>query len=82
MGKKIYVVTGSEDGVLGAFGSKKKAIKAAHTYVGKEVGIPIVLSYVPSDFNSSGNVVYGEWCSAKVEELILNLNPLPEKETA
>lgn len=78
MGKKIYVVTGSEDGLLGAFGSKKKAIKAAHTYVGERYS-----GWTPS----GDNTIYGNWCSAKVEETELNYNPLlthrrAKKETA
>ena len=79
MGKKIYVVTGSEDGLLGAFGSKTKAIKAAHIYVGERY-----CGWTPS----GDNTLYGNWSSAKVEETELNYNPLlnhrhiAKKETA
>ena len=67
MGKKIYIVTGSADGLLGAFGSKKKAIKAAEVYVGE-----LYSGWTPT----GDNTIYGDWASATVEETELNCNPL------
>ena len=70
MGKKIYVVTGSGDGLIGAFSSKKKAIETAEIYVGERHD-----GWIPSD-----GTIYGDCASATINELILDFNPLPEKE--
>lgn len=34
MNKKIYIVRGSEDGVIGAYSNKKKAFESSLRYVG------------------------------------------------
>jgi hypothetical protein len=60
---KVYQVNGSEDGVLGIYGNKKRAIQAAIQYVENSGG---------EDYNIDNNNAYityieGEYSSANVE---------------
>jgi len=63
MTKSVYIVKGSEDGNLGVFSSKKKAIECAKVYCGDDCDVEV---------RSWGTTVYGRSCSADVEEYELN----------
>jgi len=72
--KKVYIVTGSEDGIIGVFSSKSKARQRATNYVLSDCSIHSLDSFVVSDvykwyehFSSNKTMVTAE---ILIEELL------------
>lgn len=71
--KKVYIVTGSEDGIIGVFSSKSKARQRANSYVLADCPIHSLDSAVISDvytwheyYSSNNTTVTAE---IRIEEL-------------
>lgn len=60
---KVYVVKGSDDGVIGVYGSRKSALECAKRYCGDDCDV---------ETSSWGTSVYGNSCSADIESWQVN----------
>ena len=72
---KAYVVKGSEDGNLGVYSSKKRAILVAKSYVSNGADQPTYDSEYNIAEYSDGSVVVGHresWVTAEVEKFEMN----------
>ena len=66
MSKYVYIVHGSEDGNIGAYGSFKRAKEVAMKYVGAtEENIEI-------DEGEYFSYYYSSWSSSTIEKFIVN----------
>ena len=81
MNKIVYVVTGSEDGILGVYGNKKGAYNKALWYVHQDDDDPVkVISYakvckeLKDVYNYSINVVddYYHFGNASIRAVLFN----------
>ena len=73
----VYTVNGSEDGVIGAFGSVTKAKQCAEMYIRRIANDLELQCFSRMRSNGSAHVsMYGDGSSAHIEAHIVNFNPL------
>jgi len=72
----VYTVNGSEDGMLGVFGSVTKAKKCAEMYIQRGANELELKCFSRMRGNGSTYVsMYGDCCAAHIEAHKVNYNP-------
>lgn len=71
--KKVYIVTGSEDGIIGVYSNKKLALQNALNYLGEEPDF-YPYSKFTKEFDSWATIENESGTSASIDMRYMNIN--------